>query len=155
MYHWARYAQTMRCVWTCWCTERPQSHKQSLDFQHQPDGHKCIHLIVKGFSQVEAIDFDQVLRLSTPNISPMDLVVFLLSFLSYPIKLMTAMLSSYVSLFVSPPCLMHSSLYSSPCSAWLCSSFFSSILPPPCGCIMLYFVSIPWPCSMHASTSCY
>ena len=35
------------------------------------------------------------------------------------------------------------------------SYFFPSILPPPCGCLMLYFVSIPWPCLMHTSTSCY
>ena len=32
---------------------------------------------------------------------------------------------------------------------------FVSILPPPCGCIMFHFSSIPWPCLMHASTSCY
>ena len=35
------------------------------------------------------------------------------------------------------------------------SYFFSSILPPPCGTLMHCFVSIPWPCLLHASTSCY
>ena len=29
-------------------------------FDVKPDGHKCTHLVVKGFSQVEGIDFDQV-----------------------------------------------------------------------------------------------
>ena len=50
-----------------------------------------------------------VLRLSTPNITLTDLVV--------------SSFFSYASLFISPSCLMHSSPYSSPCSAWLWPSF--------------------------------
>ena len=93
-----------------------------------------------------------VLRLSTPNIISTDLVVFLSSL--YLIRLnyyRNAVSMLLFSLHIMP----HALLTSSPCSAWLCLPFFSSILPPPCGCLMHHFVSISWPCLMHASTSCY
>ena len=32
---------------------------------------------------------------------------------------------------------------------------FPSILSLPCGCLMLYFLSISWLCLMHTSTSCH
>ena len=63
-----------------------------------------------------------VLQLHTPNIALTDLAVSSLSpnlirltYNSYAVF--------YASPFISHPCLMHSSLHSSPCSAWLCPSF--------------------------------
>ena len=65
--------------------------------------------------------------------------------------------ASYASLFTSPPCLMHSSLHSSPCNAWLCPLLFSSILPPPCGCIMpfcCHILSLCWDSSVDLTQTC-
>ena len=62
-----------------------------------------------------------VLRLITPNILLTDLVISPFSY--YLIRLTyNSHAVPYASLFVSHPCLMHSSPYSFPCSAWLCSS---------------------------------
>ena len=98
-------------------------------------------------------DNQAVLRLSMPNIITTDLVVFLLSLYlirltydSYAVPMLPfsfhIMLHALLTPFISVQCMAMS--YS-----------FPSILPPPCGCLMHHFVSIPWPCLMHASTSCY
>ena len=94
-----------------------------------------------------------VLRLGTPNSVLTDLVVFLL-FL-YLIRLTYdshAVPMFLFSLHIMPHALL------TPFISVLCMAmfyFFSSILPPPCGRLMHHFVSIPWPCLMHASSSCY
>ena len=70
----------------------------------------------------------------------MDLVIFL-SF-SYLLRLTyNSHAVSYASLFVSHPCLMHSSPHSSPCSAWLCSSF---LLFHSATAVWLPHVSLPF-----------
>ena len=95
-----------------------------------------------------------VLWLSTPNIALTDLVVSFLLFFSYPINIWQPC-CPYAFLFISPPC------QCTPHLIHLCAVhgyvllFFSSILPPPCGCLMLHFISIPWLCLMHAAISCY
>ena len=90
-----------------------------------------------------------LLRLSTPNIISMDLVIFL--FFLYLIRLTY---DSHAALFFShyAACTPHFIHFRAVHGYAL---LLSSILPPPCGCLMLYFLSIPWPCLMHASTSCY
>ena len=92
-----------------------------------------------------------LLRLYTPNIDTMHLPIFSL-LLSYQINLWQ-------------PCCLHASLFFShyaSCTPYPIHLravhgyvFLSSISPPPCGCLMYHFVSILWPCLMHASTSCY
>ena len=96
-----------------------------------------------------------LLRLNTPNINTTDLVVFL--FFLYLIRLTYD--SHAVSLcfpfhFTSMPHAPLTSFISMQVHGYV-FPFFSSILPPPCGCLMFYLLSISWPCSMHASTSCY
>ena len=93
-----------------------------------------------------------VLRLGTPNISTTDLVVFLCLYLirlTYNSHAVPMLLFSF---HIMPHALL-TSFISVQCMATL--YFFSSILPPPCGCLMFSFVSISWPCLMHASTSCH
>ena len=94
-----------------------------------------------------------VLQLSTPNIISMDLVVsssFLyLIRLTYDSHAVSMLLFSFHII----PHAHHTLFISVQCMAML--HFFSSILPPPCGCLMRYFLFISWPCLMHASTSCY
>ena len=96
---------------------------------------KCSVTYIFGCVGSQQVGF-YLLWLSMPNIVLMDLVVFL----SYLLRLTyNSYTASYASLFFSLPCLMHSSFHSSPCSAWLCLLFFSSILPPPCSHIMSLF----------------
>ena len=60
------------------------------------------------------------------------------------------MLPPYASLFFSHPCLMHSSLHSSPCGAWLWSSlpFCHHHVVASCS------TSIPRLCLIHAPNVC-
>ena len=91
------------------------------------------------------------LRLGTPNSVLTDLVVFLsflhlirLAYDSHAVSMLLFSLHimphAHLTLFISMQCMARP---------------FSSILPLPCGCLMHYFLSISWPCLMHASTSCY
>ena len=93
-----------------------------------------------------------VLRLSTPNIISTDLVILLFLYLirlTYDSHAVSMLL---FSLHIMPHALL-TSFISMQCMAM--PYFFPSILPPLCGRLMLYFLSILWPCLMHASTSCY
>ena len=94
-----------------------------------------------------------VLRLGTPYSVLTDLVVF--PFFLYLIRLTYdshAVPMLLFSFHIMPHALL-TPFISVQCMAM--SYFFSSILPPLCGCLMHYFISISWPCLMHASTSCY
>ena len=94
-----------------------------------------------------------VLRLYTPNSILTDLVVFLFSL--YLIRLTYDSYAAPMLLFsfhIMPHALL-TLFISVQCMAM--SYFFSSILPPPCGCLMHYFISISWLCLMHTSTSCH
>ena len=91
--------------------------KRGCPSEGRPFGHvgegKGNHFVIG------VVDF--MLQLGTPNSVLTDLVVFL--FFLYLIRLTyNTHTVSYASLFISHPCLMHSSLHSSPCSAWLCPS---------------------------------
>ena len=94
-----------------------------------------------------------LLWLNMPNISITDLVVSFLS--SYLIRLTYDSHAVSMLLFSSHimPHALLTPFISVQCMAMF--YFFSSILPPPRGRLMHHFVSIPWPCLMHASTSCY
>ena len=89
-----------------------------------------------------------LLQLYTPNIILTDLVV---SFFSSYLINNHAVPMLLFSFHIMPHAFLTSSI-SVQCMAM--PYFFLSILPPPYGCLMLYFPSIPWPCLMHASTSC-
>ena len=142
---WNRISATLKKLWQTSITQTPQ-HPGPFP-SHQRIPYYCFK---RGWSLLQVFTPNKylliawksifregvVLRLYTPNISTMDLVVFPFFPLSYLINLWQPR-CPYVSLFISPPCLMHSSPHLSPCSAWLCSPFFSSILPPPCGCLMI------------------
>ena len=93
----------------------------------------------------------QMLRLSTPNISTTNLVVS--RFFLYLIRLTYD--SHAVSMILFSFHIMPHALLTISVQCMAMPYFLSSILPPPCGRLMHHFVSIPWPCSMHASTSCY
>ena len=116
------------------------------------------HLLrLQGPAIMELLSFSgklSLLRLSTPNIVSTDLVVFPLLSLSYQINLWQPR-CPYASLFFtsyrmhpSPPIHLRA-------VHGYVLLFFASILPLPCGCLMFSFLSIPWPCLMHAYTSCY
>ena len=94
-----------------------------------------------------------VLRLYTPDSILTDLVISF--FFSYLIRLTYD--SHAVSMLLFSFHIMHHALLTSFISVQCMAMpyFFSSILPPPCSCLMLYFLSIPWPCLMHTSTSCH
>ena len=95
-----------------------------------------------------------LLQLITPNIVTTDLVVSFFPFLSYQINLWQSR-CLYASLFFShyAACTPHF-IHLRAVHGYVLL-FFASILPPPCGHIMFTFSSIPWPCLMHAPTSCY
>ena len=94
-----------------------------------------------------------VLQLGTPNSVLTDLVVSFFS--SYLIRLTYDSHAAPMFLF-SLHIMPHALLI--PFISMQCMAmpyFSSSILSPPCGCLMHHFISISWPCLMHASTSCY
>ena len=98
---------------------------------------------------IVAICLHKLLRLYTPNIILMDLVIFL----SYLIRLTYDSHAASMLLFsfhIMPHAHL-TSFISVQCMAML---FFSSILPLPSGCLMSTFSSIPWLCLMHATNAC-
>ena len=95
----------------------------------------------------------EVLWLSTPNSILTDLVVFLLFLYLTRLTYDSHAVSMLLFHFHIIPHAFLTSFISVQCMAM--PYFFPSILPSPCGCLMLYFLSISWPCLMHASTSCY
>ena len=94
-----------------------------------------------------------VLRLAMPNSVLMDLVVFPLFLYLIRLTYDSHAVPMFLFSFHIMPHALPTPFISMQCMAM--SYFFPSILPLPCGCLMHHFVSIPWPCLMHASTSCH
>ena len=129
-------------------------HLFKADLQQAGARKQLLNFIQKGTAeQVKQKDPNTMLRLGTPNSVLMNLVDSLL----FPYLIRLTYDSHAISMLLfSFHIMLHAlltSLISVQCMAM--SYFFSSILPPPCGRLMHHFASIPWPCLMHAPTSCY